>query len=47
MVPYFQRIDVPGSLVERSVTDTHTHKQTDYCNYTPPAHVRRGLNIYI
>ena len=32
MVPYFQRVDVPGSLVERSLTDgqtdRHTHKQT-------------------
>ena len=28
MVPYFQRVDVPGSLVERSVTDRDTHTQT-------------------
>ena len=28
MVPYFQRVDVPGSLVERSVTDRQTDRQT-------------------
>ena len=32
MVPYFQRVDVPGSLVERSVTHRQTDTQTDYCN---------------
>ena len=41
MVPYFQRVDVPGSLVERSVTHRHTdtHTCTDYCN--PLAHAPR------
>ena len=38
MVPYFQRVDVPGRLVEHSVTD---RQHTDYCN--PPVHARRGL----
>ena len=36
MVPYFQRVDVPGSLVERSVTYEHIHSHTDNCN--SPAH---------
>ena len=40
MVPYFQRVDVPGRAFRGNrYTDTHT--QTDYCN--PLVHVRRGL----
>ena len=47
MVPYFQRVDVPGSLVEHSLTDTHTHTHKQTTVITPPVHARRGLIIYV